>query len=202
MKELRGFLGLTGYYRRFIQGYSQLAAPLTNSLNKDEFQWSDQIEKSFKSLKEAMTKSLVLRLPDFSSTFVVETNTSNCGIGAVLMQHEQPVALFSKHLGHRLQGASTYHRELCAIVQAIQKWRQYLLGRPFVVRTYHKNLGELLQQIIQSPDQQIYVRKLMGYDFHIEYKLGSSNKVADALSRKEEHTTLQQQHANLFWTYN
>ena len=92
---------------------------------------------------------------------------------------------FSKKLGPKRRISSTYHKELYAIVEAVQKWRQYLLGREFVIRSDQKNLKDLLQQIIQTPDQQFYARKLMGYKFRIEYKTGASNKVADALSRRD-----------------
>lgn len=202
IKQLRGFLGLTGYYRRFIQGYAHVAAPLTDMLKKDKFHWTEEATEAFKKLKMAMTKAPVLRLPDFETTFIIETDASNIRIGAVLMQHEQPIAFFSKKLGQRLQGASAYHRELYAIVEAVYKWRQYLLGRFFIIRTDHKSIKEILQQIIQTPDQQMYVRKLMGYNFKIEYKPGSSNKVVDALSRKDEHSTeLLLDEASMFWNF-
>ena len=106
-------------------------------------------------------------------------------MGAVLLQEGHPLAFFSKKLGPRRRVTSTYHKELYAIVEAVQKWRQYLLGREFVIRSDQKSLKELLQQVIQTPDQQLYVRKLMGFKFRIEYKTDASNKVADALSRRD-----------------
>ncbi|VFQ91763.1 unnamed protein product [Cuscuta campestris] len=141
---------------------------------------------AFEALKTALTTAPVLRLPDFGVIFVVETDASGTGIGAVLLQHEQPVAYFSKKLGTRRLAASTYHKELYAIVEAVQKWRQYLLGREFLIRTDQRSLRELLNQVIQTPDQQLYVRKLMGFRFRIEYKPGRANAAADALSRKFE----------------
>ncbi|VFQ96036.1 unnamed protein product [Cuscuta campestris] len=110
---------------------------------------------------EALSTTPVLRLPDFSP-FVVDTDASATGIGAVLLQVEQPVAYFSKKLGPRRLAASTYHKELYAIVEAVQNWRQYLLGREFLIRTDQRSLRELLHQVIQTPDQQFYVRKLLG----------------------------------------
>lgn len=108
IKQLQGFLGLTGYYRRFIAHYALIAAPLTDLLKKDAFAWSPEAEESFRELKEAMTSASVLRLPDFDCPFCVET-ASDTGIGAVLLQENHPIAYFSKKLGPRRRVASTYH---------------------------------------------------------------------------------------------
>ncbi|XP_042032481.1 uncharacterized protein LOC121779227 [Salvia splendens] len=189
VKQLRGFLGLTGYYRRFVEHYVSIAGPLTDLLKKDAFVWSPTAATSFEALKAAMSSAPVLRLPDFARTFYLETDASDFGIGAVLLQDGHPLAFFSKKLGPKRRVSSTYHKELYAIVEAVQKWRQYLLGREFVIRSDQKSLKELLQQIIQTPDQQFYVRKLMGYKFRIEYKTGVSNRVADALSRRDVEET-------------
>lgn len=89
----------------------------------------------------------------------------------------------------RMRGASTYQKELYAIMEAVQKWRQYLLPRFFIIRTDHSSIKELLQQVVQTPEQQIYVRKLLGYNFRIEYKPGYANNVADVLSRVHEEDT-------------
>ena len=129
-----------------------------------------------------MTVTPVLRLPDFTKQFIVETDASNIGVGGVLMQDKHPISFFSKNLGPKMRGASAYYRELRAIVEAITKWRQYLLGRHFIVRTDHKSLCELLTQVVQTPDQHHYLRKLLGFSFTVEYKSGSTNSAADALS--------------------
>ena len=172
IKQLRGFLGLTGYYRRFIANYALIAAPLTGLLKKDSFVWSPAAEQSFVDIKTAMTSAPVLRLPDFSRQFCVETDACDFGVGAVLLQDNHPLSFFSKNLGPRRRVASTYHKELYAVVEAVQQWRQYLLGREFIIRTDQKSLKELLQQVVQTTDQHLYVRKLMGYKFVIEYKKG------------------------------
>lgn len=185
IKQLRGFLGLTGFYRRFIAGYAVIAGPLTELLKKDVFAWSEGADGSFENLKKAMTTMPVLRLPDFDRPFCIETDVSDLGIGAVLLQDNHPIAYFSKKLGPRRRVASTYDKELYAIVEAVQKWRQYLLGREFVIRSDQKSLKELLQQVVQTSDQPLYVRKLMGYKFAIEYKKGSTNRAADALQHRE-----------------
>ena len=188
VKQLRGFLGLTGYYRRFIQGYATIAAQLTELLCKDAFRWNAAVIEAFHKLKDAMVKTPVLLLPNFESEFVIETDASNVGIGAVLMQAGHPIAYFSKKLGPRLQASLTYIKELHAIVAAVLKWRQYLLGRFFIIRTDHKSIKELFQQVIQTPDQQAYIQKLLGFHFKIDYKAGSSNQGADSLSRVHEDT--------------
>ncbi|KAL1546909.1 hypothetical protein AAHA92_23444 [Salvia divinorum] len=185
VKHLRGFLGLTGYYRRFVKDYSIIAAPLTDLLKKEAFKWNEAAEAAFNKLKMAMSATPVLHLPNFDIPFVIETDASDFGVGAVLLQHGHPLAYFSKKLGPRRRLASTYHKELYAIVEAVQKWQQYLLGREFIIRSDQRSLKDLLSQIVQTPDQQFYIQKLMGFKFTIEYKSGASNKVADALSRRD-----------------
>ena len=96
LKEVRGFLGLTGYYQKFIWNYAQLARPLTDKLRKDTFGWNDATFSAFIALKQAMTQAPVLSLPDFSKLVFIETDASNCGLGAVIIQEKHPVAYFSK----------------------------------------------------------------------------------------------------------
>lgn len=180
---LRRFLGLTGFYRKFIKGYASIAAPLTNLLKKDSFIWSPEAEHSFQTLKKAMTEAPTLAVPDFTLPFDLETDASAKAMGAVLMQQNHPIAFFSKQLCQRLLRSSTYVRELHAITTAVKKWRQYLLGHPFTIHTDHKSLKELISQVIQTPEQQVYLSKLLGYDVKIQFKSGKTNVVADALSR-------------------
>lgn len=186
LKALRGFLGLTGYYRKFIKGYGAIAAPLTNMLKKNGFTWSKEALKAFCQLKQAVTSPPVLVLPDFTKTIVIECDASSSGIGAVLMQEGKPLAFFSKALKGRMLSMSTYERELLALVSAIRKWRPYLLGQTFKVHTDQQSLKHLLEQKVDTPLHQKWVTKLLGYDFLVEYKQGRDNKVANALSRKYE----------------
>ncbi|XP_022728798.1 uncharacterized protein LOC111284385 [Durio zibethinus] len=121
VKELTGFLGLTGYYRRFIKGYGLLAKPLTDLLTKDAFKWDESTSESFTKLQIAMTTAPVLALLDFGKVFMVETNTSSLGVGAVLTQDGRSIAYFSKALSTKHQILSVYEKEMMAVIMAVKK---------------------------------------------------------------------------------
>ncbi|RVW97594.1 Transposon Ty3-G Gag-Pol polyprotein [Vitis vinifera] len=183
LKQLRGFLGLTGYYRRFVKDYGKIAKPLTDLLKKDAFHWTEGSNQAFMALKQAMITAPVLALPNFSKEFIIETDASGQGIGAVLMQEGHPIAYISKALSDRFQTLSTYEKEMLAILMAIKKWESYLVDRHFVIKTDHQSLKYLLEQRVTTPTQQAWVAKLMQYDYEIRYKQGKENVAADALSR-------------------
>lgn len=180
---LRCFLGLTGYYQKFVRQYATIAAPLTELLKTNNFSWSDVAQKSFQKLKDAMVNLPVLRLPNFNELFKVTTDASGIAIGAVLSQQAHPIAFFSRKLSPRMQVASAYDREMFAITEAVKKWRQYLLGRHFNIFTDQKSLKGLLNQVIQTASQQRWLTKVLGYDYETFYTPGKDNRVADALSR-------------------
>lgn len=143
-----------------------------------------------------MSETLVLSLPDFTQNFVVETDACKNGVGAVLMQNGRPLAYYSKAISSKDTGLLTYEKELLAVVQEVQKWRGYLLGKKFNIKTDQQALKHLLNQKITTLVQQMWLTKLLGLDYVIEYKKGKDNLVIDPLSRlyddyKEEEGELQ-----------
>lgn len=163
-----------------------MAQPLTEQLKKDSFSWSIAATEAFENLKQRMMCSPVLAMPNFKVPFVVETDASGHGIGAVLMQADRPIAFFSKLLGVRAQLKSVYEKELIAICLAVQKWKHYRLGRHFTIRTDQQSLRFIMHQWELGTEFQKWVSKLIGFDFDITYRTGTSNRVADALSRRTE----------------
>ncbi|RVW35013.1 Retrovirus-related Pol polyprotein from transposon 17.6 [Vitis vinifera] len=170
ISELHGFLGLTGYYRKFVRNYGIIARALTNLLKKGQFAWTKDAETAFQALKQAMTSTPTLAMPNFNEPFVIESDALGDGIGAVLTQQGKPIAFMSRALGVSKRSWSIYAREMLAIVHAIQTWRPYLLGRKFYIQTDQRSLKYLLEQRIATPEQQEWVAKLLGYDYEITYK--------------------------------
>jgi hypothetical protein len=186
LKRLRGFLGLTGYYRKFVKNYGNIAAPLTTLLKKNSFTWTPVAAQYFQTLKTAMCTTPVLDLPDFTKTFVLESDASGKGIGVVLMQEGQPLAFTSKQLSEKNMGKPIYEKEMLAILHVVELWRPYLLGKQFQIKTDHQSLKYFLEQRISCQEQQKWVTKLFGYDYEIIYKKGKDNVMANELSRKYE----------------
>ena len=186
VKTLKGFLGLTGYYRKFIKNYGQIAAPLTALLRKNAFDWSAEAELAFHQLKAAVSQPPVLALPNFNQYFIIECDAFGTGLGAVLMQNQRPIAFHSQILKGKALELSTYEKELLALVTAGHKWWPYLLGRPLIIKTNQQSLKYILEQKIATLAQQKWLTKLLGYLFVVEYKKGCENKVADALSRRSD----------------
>jgi hypothetical protein len=186
LKNLRGFLGLTGYYRKFVRNYGRITTPLTTLTKKDAFSWTPEETQYFEQLKEVMCKAHVLTTPDFTKTFIVECDASRNGIGVVLMQEGRPLAFESRPLKGKDLHKPIYEKEMMEILHALKKWRPYLIGRNFKVKIDHDSLKYFLEQRLSLEEQQKWVTKILGYDFEIIYKKGKKNVVADALSRKDE----------------
>lgn len=141
-------------------------------------------EEAFHTLKQGLTTTPVLILPKFSKPFVIETDASSKGIGAVLLQNSHPLAYMSKALGVKNQGLSTYEKEYLATLLAVDKWRQYLQHSEFLIYSYHRSLSHLTEQRLSTPWQQRVFSKLLGLQYRVVYKKGADNGAADALSRR------------------
>ncbi|XLU29618.1 hypothetical protein S245_065684, partial [Arachis hypogaea] len=183
--EIRSFLGLAGYYRRFIKGFSQLALPLTKLTRKDvPFVWTPECEESFLALKQILTTAPVLVLPEPREPFEVYCDASLKGLGCVLMQHHKVVAYASRQLRPHERNYPTHDLELAAVVFALKIWRHYLYGVKFQVFSDHKSLKYLFEQKELNMRQRRWMELLKDYDFELNYHPGKANVVADALSRK------------------
>ncbi|RHN78855.1 putative nucleotidyltransferase, Ribonuclease H [Medicago truncatula] len=186
--EIRSFLGLAGYYRRFIEGFSKLALPLTQLTCKGKtFVWDVHCEKSFGELKKRLTTAPVLILPKSDEPFVVYCDASKLGLGGVLMQEGKVVAYASRQLRVHEKNYPTHDLELAAVVFVLKIWRHYLYGSRFEVFSDHKSLKYLFDQKELNMRQRRWLELLKDYDFGLNYHPGKANVVADALSRKTLH---------------
>lgn len=195
--EVRSFLGLAGYYRRFVAGFSRVAAPLhdlTKTAEGTSFAWSDTAQSAFDALKRALQEAPVLALPDPDRQYVVDTDASDYATGAVLQQDFgrglQPIAFMSHKMSDAETRYPTHDKEMLAVINMLGEWRTYLQGRqPFTIRirTDHNSLQYFMTQQSHSARQARWMDKLADFDFKIEYIKGPTNTVADALSRRADH---------------
>ncbi|GKD98359.1 putative reverse transcriptase domain-containing protein [Tanacetum coccineum] len=184
--EIRQFLGLAGYYRRFIEGFSKIAKPMTELTQKNQkFDWGEEQEEAFQLLKQKLCAAPILALPEGSDDFVVYCDASIKGLGAVLMQRMKVIAYASRQLKIHEKNYTTHDLELGAVVFALKIWRHYLYGTKCVVFTDHKSLQHILDQKDLNMRQRRWIELLSDYDCEIRYHPGKANVVADALSRKE-----------------
>ena len=195
VKDVQSFLGFANYYRRFIKGYSGIAAPLTELTRKDKpFEWNDRAQEAFKELKRVFTSAPVLASFTPDKEIRLETDSSDFAIGAVLSQpneqgKQQPTAFYSRKLSPAELNYEIYDKELLAIVEAFREWRVYLEGsaHPVQVLTDHKNLIYFTTTKELNRRQVRWAETLASYNFRISYVKGSENARADALSRKPEY---------------
>lgn len=192
--ELQSFLGLVGYYRKFIYMFSEIAAPLTQLLQKEQaYTWTQAQQQAFDTLKERVSKQPVLILPDpkLPYSFTVTTDASGFAVGATLSQDHgkglQPIAYLSKKMLPAEKNYPIHEQELLAIIIALKEWRHYLLGTKFTVYTDHNSLKYLQSQPHLSARQVRWTEFLQQFDIDLQYKPGKSNVVADALSRRPDH---------------
>ncbi|KAG8487764.1 hypothetical protein CXB51_018053 [Gossypium anomalum] len=185
VSEVRSFLGLAGYYRRFVNGFSKIALPMTKLLQKSvPFIWDDQCQKSFETLKRMLTEAQVLTLPESGKGFIVYSDASLSGLGCVLMQDGKVIAYASRQLKPHERNYPTHDLELAAVIFALKIWRHYLYGEKCYIYTDHKSLKYLLSQKELNLRQRRWIELLKDYDCVIDYHPGRANVVADALSRK------------------
>jgi len=190
VSEVRSFLGLAGYYRRFLEGFSKMVSPLTQLTRKDQpFSWTDECEVCFEDMKKRLTTTPILAIPDTTKTFEVYCDASHQGLGCVLMQEKQPIAYVSRQLKVHEKNYPTHDLELAAVVFALKTWRHYLYEAQFQVFSDHKSLKYLFDQKELNMSQRRWMEYLKDYDFELLYHPGKANVVADALSRKKAHVS-------------
>ena len=193
--DVRSFLGLASYYRRFVRGFSEMARPLTNlTKNGVEWQWSEVQHQAFNRLKLALTTAPVLRLPDFERQFVVTTDASDAAVGAILEQDFgnglQPVAFASRKLNDAEMRYSAYERELLGIVWALAQWKHYFQGsHSVVIQTDHAPLRHLPNQASVNARVWKWINIMQGYNLEIRHIPGKRNP-ADTLSRQDKKDAL------------
>ncbi|GJR52225.1 reverse transcriptase domain-containing protein [Tanacetum coccineum] len=184
--EVRSFLGLAGYYRRFIENFSKIAKPLTSLTQKNQkYEWGEKQEKAFQTLKDNLCNAPILSLPDGVEDFVVYCDASNQGLGCVLMQRDKVIAYASRQLKSHEKNYTTHDLELGAVVFALKIWRHYLYGTKSVIYTDHKSLQHIFDQKELNMRQRRWLELFSDYECEIKYHPGKANVVADALSRKE-----------------
>nr|GFA58689.1 retrotransposon protein, putative, Ty3-gypsy subclass [Tanacetum cinerariifolium] len=184
--KIRQFLGLAGYYRRFIEGFLKIVKSMTKLTQKViKFDWGEKEENTFQLIKQKLCSAPILALPEGSEDFVVYCNASHKGLGVVLMQREKVIAYASRQLKIHKKNYTTHDLELGSVVFALKIWRHYLYGTKCTVYTDHKSLQHILDQKELNTRQRRWLRLLSDYDCDIRYHLGKANVVADALSHKE-----------------
>ena len=182
--EVRSFLGLAGYYRRFVKGFSMTAAPMTRLLQKNvKYEWSEKCQRSFDKLKAFLTEAPVLTQPTGGREYVIFSDASLNGLGCVLMQEGKVVAYASRQLKPHERNYPTHDLELAAIVFALKIWRRYLYGEKCFIYTDHKSLKYLPSQQELNLRQRRWMELIKDYDCVIDYHPGKANVVANALSR-------------------
>jgi hypothetical protein len=189
--DIRNFLGLVGYYRRFIEGFSKISKPMTELLEKDKkFKWTPACEASFQELKKQLTITPLLVMPDMEKPFSIYCDVSGQGLGCVLMQDGCVVAYALRQLRKHEVNYSIHDLELATVVHALMIWRHYLMGKRCELYTDHKSLKYIFTQSNLNLKQRRWLKLIKDYDLRINYHPGKANVVADTLSRRSHVSQL------------
>jgi len=188
VKEVRSFLGLAGYYRRFVKNYAIISTPLNHLMRKDQpFEWSDEAQEAFETLKNALTSSPVLAMPNDTGEFILDTDACDKAVGAVLSQiqdgEERVIAYAGRSLDKREINYCATRKELLSIIYSLRYFKQYLMGRHFRIRTDHAPLTWLRKTPEPVGQQARWLEIMEEYDFSVEHRPGIKHSNADALSR-------------------
>jgi hypothetical protein len=185
VSEVRSFLGLAGYYRRFIPNFSKITKPVTELLKKEnKYVWSDACDKAFKLLKKLLTTSPVLAQPNTDKPFDVYCDASGTGLGGVLMQKGRVISYSSRQLRSHEEHYPTHNPELATVVMALRMWHHYLLGNVVHIYTDHKSLKYIFTQPDLNMRQRRWLELIKDYELEVHYHPGKANVIADALDRK------------------
>ena len=189
-KQIKSFLGMVGFYNKFIPNFSHVATPLTDMTKRNtpnKVSWSQEAEKAFESLKDALISQPILKLPNINGTFIIQSDASEYGLGGVLLQAEDnvkmPVAFASRKLTQSEKNYAVIEKECLAIVWTIQKFSRYLFGKEFLLETDHKPLVHLNTTKVANSRLMRWALLLQPYRFKIASIKGSENSGADFLSR-------------------
>jgi hypothetical protein len=183
--QIRSFLGLAGYYCRFIPDFSKIAKPMTELLKKGvTFSWNEKCEEAFHTVRAHLTTTPILAQPDNSKPFDVYCDASGIGLGCVLIQNNRVIAYASRALWTHEQNYPTHDLELAAVIHALKIWRHYLMGTKCNIYTDHKSLKYIFTQADLNMRQRRWLELIKDYDLEVHYHPGKANLVVDAFSRK------------------
>jgi hypothetical protein len=190
--DVISFLGLVGYYRRFIEGFLNISMPTTELLAKGKtFEWTLRREASFQELKKILTTTPVLTMPDIEKPFLIYCDASAQGLGCVLMHDVHVVAYASRPLRKHEEKYLAHDLELVAMLHALKIWRHYIIGKRCEVYSDHKSLKYIFTQPYLNLRQRIWLKLIKNYDLGINYHLGKADVVVDALSRRSHLNMLE-----------
>jgi hypothetical protein len=188
---VQSFLGLAGYYRRFILNFSKISKPITKLLKKGtKYVWSKEYDEAFQTLKKLLTTSPVLAQPDIAKPFDVYCDASETGLGCVLMQEGRVISYSSRQLRCHEEHYPTHDLELVAVVMVLRTWQHYLLGNVVHIYTDHKSLKYIFTQPDLNMRQRRWLELIKDYELEVHYHPGKANVVADALSHKGHYNYL------------